>query len=576
MGHYKRTLTAIGVFSIALTGLFGFGKPANAAIMCDFNIGDLVKTENSAHVYGVGADWKLHLFPSESIFFSWQPNFHGVQTMLPACVEEFGIGKPMPYRPGSTLVKTAFSPTIYMVEPGAILRAIDSEEALQSLFGSDWNRHVTTISEPEFLLYTLNTTESPLTFGEGTLLKPYGDIFVYAVQYGNIFRVDGQLPTHLADRVQAVPLSTFNEYVASRSLLGEASSAFPTISVNQLVANEFERTTAIQLPREQLRVNNSFRAKLMAKTIQDELFIRMTPTIVGEATASDLTEMTILVKSMSDMRTCSNEKNAVTMNAELWMGSIETPIAISFEMRIFEDPMSIYFNIHELDLTTLELIEETPAHLQTILEGVTHKWIKLDMEALSTLGETDLEALMPSCAEKAELNRGAADMLANSNLLVVTENFGIDTVEGEEFYHYGFSVNPHSIKHLVAAFAANANTPLSATELLELDEVFDDLGDQVETRNGELWIGKEDGIIHALAFDIVVRDEDGNQSAYTTITYEITDMGGDVSIEAPTEAVDAFELFMTLLMDSYAVDPETMVDEDMTGFEIESLTTSQQ
>lgn len=569
MLYLKKPSFAIGIMALLITGLFGLATPTNAAEMCDFEIGDLVKIDTQAEVYGVGSDWKLHLFLNESIFYSWQKDFQSVEIMLPGCIQEFGLGKHMPYRPGSTLVKTPYAATVYMVEPGAILRPIESEETLLQLFGTTWSRYITTISEPEFLLYTIDTTNKPISLGEGSLIRPYGDIFVYAVQYGTVYRIEETLPPELAATVQDVSLEAFNAHLTSHPFFDETASVIPTMPLAEILRQEFARTTAIQLPREQLRVNNSFRAELMAKTTQSELFIRLTPTITWEPTSKDLLEMTMLVKGVNDMRICNNEKSAVIIETDLWFAGSDVPIGITAELRVFQQPAAMYINISELDLTAAAELMPKDASIDEmlmILNNLTDQWIKLDIDTLTSLGGASLSELMPSCEEQQALNETMADIIGNSNILIVTDNFGTEIIDGNTYYHYGFSINPQSFTYLLSALAAEGNSPLTANDLMELRDVLAELEGVFETRNGELLLSKENGIIHALMFDLVVYDEDGVQTGYMQFDYALTNLNGDVTVDEPEDAIDAIELLTNLLMESYMAE-DNYVTEDPLFFE---------
>ena len=166
-------------------------------------IGDLVKCPDASAVYYIGEDGKRHAFANEQTYISWymelgengerRPDFEGVKTISCDDLATLSLGDPVTYQAGTRLLKMPSVPTVYVVEPGGELRAIESEEQARALHGDDWNQHVDDLPETFFTHYDLG---DPLAEGE----LPEGKV----VRDGDeLYRVngDGQLEQfdHLLD-----------------------------------------------------------------------------------------------------------------------------------------------------------------------------------------------------------------------------------------------------------------------------------------------------------------------------------------------------------------------------------------
>ncbi len=97
-------------------------------------------------VYYYGADGKKHAFPTESVYFTWYSSYANMMTVSQSYVNALPTGGAVTYRPGSVLVKFTGSTTVYAVADGQVLRPIMNEAAAKSIYGSNWNASVVTIS----------------------------------------------------------------------------------------------------------------------------------------------------------------------------------------------------------------------------------------------------------------------------------------------------------------------------------------------------------------------------------------------------------------------------------------------
>lgn len=126
--------------------------------------GSLIKGESSSAVYYCGADGKRYGFPNERVYFSWYEDFDEVVELTDAELASVPLGGNVTYRPGVRMVKLESIPNVYLVEPGGVLRWIQSPSLAVQLYGAEWAKNVHDLSDALFTNYRLGEPISSLAF----------------------------------------------------------------------------------------------------------------------------------------------------------------------------------------------------------------------------------------------------------------------------------------------------------------------------------------------------------------------------------------------------------------------------
>ncbi len=168
------------VLSTVGTGMLALPHGASAATLV---AGDLIKASGPA-VYYYASDMKRYVFPNETTFFSWFPDFSSVKTITDAELAAISIGGNLVIRPGTKLVKITTDPKVYAVAPGGVLRWVESESIATSLYGSAWARRVVDVPDAFFTNYTTGPSLSTAVHPDGTLISYAGDPARYVVMGG--------------------------------------------------------------------------------------------------------------------------------------------------------------------------------------------------------------------------------------------------------------------------------------------------------------------------------------------------------------------------------------------------------
>lgn len=110
-------------------------------------------------VYYVGADAKVHAFPTESTYRSWYgSSFSAVKEIDTWQFNRLTVGENVTMRPGTYLVKFSGSTTVYAVEKGAVLRPIANEAVARAIYGSNWASTIASLSSTVKSDYTIGST----------------------------------------------------------------------------------------------------------------------------------------------------------------------------------------------------------------------------------------------------------------------------------------------------------------------------------------------------------------------------------------------------------------------------------
>lgn len=151
----KRRWVLVGL--IALMTLFT--TPAHALTLAESELepGDLIRGETYSAVYYYGDDGLRYVFPNDKTYFTWYENFNDVKWVSDTTLATIQIGGNVTYKPGVKMLKINSDPTVYAVAGNATLRAIESEDVAQSLYGSNWNQYIDDVPDGFFGNYEIGS-----------------------------------------------------------------------------------------------------------------------------------------------------------------------------------------------------------------------------------------------------------------------------------------------------------------------------------------------------------------------------------------------------------------------------------
>lgn len=212
-------------------GLSAFVPVAAVAAVCpELESGDLFKVSGNSAVYLVSPEMKRMYFPNGEVYNTWYKDFSGITTIDASCVDAYQSGGGLNFRPGSRLVKTAVSPSVFAVGPNNMKMKLGSEAVATALYGANWNKLVRILPDvfdSNFAGVGSEITSSVLHNGQ--LVKKSGDSTVYFVMDGKAVKVDGTLPSQVAGDVRTVSESVFSSVsMGTNTVAGSAVTSNPS------------------------------------------------------------------------------------------------------------------------------------------------------------------------------------------------------------------------------------------------------------------------------------------------------------------------------------------------------------
>lgn len=147
-----KTIASSLVMASMLAVNFGIANITNA-----YSTGTLVKTPSTKAVYYIASNGKRYVFPNEMTYKTWYPDFSGVQTISDLDMAVITIGGNVTFRPGSKLIKLGFSPLVYAVSKGGVLRGFMNEATATCVYGQGWNSEIYVMGDAFFSNYTIGS-----------------------------------------------------------------------------------------------------------------------------------------------------------------------------------------------------------------------------------------------------------------------------------------------------------------------------------------------------------------------------------------------------------------------------------
>jgi hypothetical protein len=114
-----------------------------------------VRTQDSPTLYCLLSGPYRLVFPNETTFFSWYPDFGGVVYVTSKNLAEYRLVGNVTMRAGS-LVKIRTDPKVYVVTDSlGTLRWVQTEDRARALFGDSWATKVSDVPDVFFADYSV-------------------------------------------------------------------------------------------------------------------------------------------------------------------------------------------------------------------------------------------------------------------------------------------------------------------------------------------------------------------------------------------------------------------------------------
>lgn len=140
------------------TGVDGNVYEATVSLPSAASLGTVsaVKSSSSNTVYLI-ADGKKYAMPSEKTYFTWFSSWSNVTTVSATTLASYADAGTATLAPG-TKVKIANDVRVYVVGDDGKLHWITTQTVAYSLYGSDWNKNIVTITQQDLVTNALGTS----------------------------------------------------------------------------------------------------------------------------------------------------------------------------------------------------------------------------------------------------------------------------------------------------------------------------------------------------------------------------------------------------------------------------------
>lgn len=109
---------------------------------------------------------------------------------------------------------------------------------------------------------------------------------------------------------------------------------------------------------------------------------------------------------------------------------------------------------------------------------------------------------------------------------------GVEAVGGSDAYKYTADLNNDEIVAYMEAFSASQGGLMTDGDLNDLKDTL-----ELINFNGSIWVGVDDMTFRMVAGDLIVSPkEEGGESANFSFSYGVSDLNGDLHVEAPADA----------------------------------------
>lgn len=162
--------------------------------------GDLIRGTGPA-VYFLAGSGRRWLFPNETTFYAWYPDFTAVRRISELRLNMISIGGNVTFRAGTWLAKITTDPKVYAISRCGELHWLETEAVAFALYGPFWNmgemviipqenvRRTRDVPDAFFTNYVVGASIATPIHPNGTLIQYAGGSERYLVMDGRKRRI---------------------------------------------------------------------------------------------------------------------------------------------------------------------------------------------------------------------------------------------------------------------------------------------------------------------------------------------------------------------------------------------------
>ncbi len=202
------------------------------------------------------------------------------------------------------------------------------------------------------------------------------------------------------------------------------------------------------------------------------------------------------------------------------------------------------------------------------LDQFKDRWIKIDFknvkENISTEEENYLKSYLEEYFSGGKFNR-FIDSVKKYHLLTVTKNFPKEKIDGNNVYHFAYSINKDEAKKwYIDAIKIMSGQDIGASQSQYLAQAVNKTFDSIGDIGGEIWIGDKDYFVYKISSDYQVNSTSSYTPSYnfsSIISYK--NHNKVISTDVPAQFTDIKEVITALMGDQLVQSKDTTVFSDL-------------
>lgn len=255
-------------------------------------------------------------------------------------------------------------------------------------------------------------------------------------------------------------------------------------------------------------------------------------TLAFDVSGAD-TKGTFTVKVDTDFDVAKKGDEKVRLSLDLSGNGSSSTAGVSGEGSLKADlmvfPAMLYAKLNELKVMSKEQ-PELQQQVDAMAKLYAGQWWKLDLPQ----SPFDMKS-NSSSPLTADQESKMKDLVKNSDLFTVVKDYGTETMNSVQTYHYGVELNQEGI----VKFAKDASVIMEKTFTADDEQQLRD-GLKKASLTGEVWVGAQDKFVYKVKATVNAANADSGMM--TKVSGEMTvNPNKAVTVTAPTDAKDIKE-----------------------------------
>ena len=204
-------------------------------------------------------------------------------------------------------------------------------------------------------------------------------------------------------------------------------------------------------------------------------------------------------------------------------------------IRLVANQPDVFFLRVDLPVWLLANLRQQLASMGLEAKGI-NQWVKIDLEEVARfmgMEKQDLLDEFQSPGDQPEL-----DWWSNREMLIITQQLESEKLDDQAMYHYQYELDKQAVLDWWLKANADDVSTWSTGYRRQMEEFLKQMG----PLTGEVWIGKQDYLVHKVSFDSTVAGAEQKQAMKIKLVVRSYDFDQPVEITVPSDYIQLMDL----------------------------------